>query len=316
MTLPLDQLTPFKSSDATWLIQPMTAFVLQNANPKRNYITVDMARPFNTFWRLISEIQKRQFDEVYFFFGPWWLAFLFFLLRIPVRVGRKSQWYSFLFFNFSDRQKRHFGKKHESLFGKDLVGLKYPEVQNETLPFLSLQAPQKRQLFEKFQIYPGDYFIVHPGMAGSALNWPTANYQQLIQKLSMASQVIVTGTAADENYLAPLKADPQLSSNSKVIFLDGHLKSEEFLYFLKNAKGVFAPSTGTLHLASSLGARTLGIYSPVATQKSERWGPRGPQVKTLTPQVKCPAAFSCWKEKCPLYNCLAQISVDEVIGNL
>ena len=128
------------------------------------------------------------------------------------------------------------------------------------------------------------YFVVHPGMGGSALNWPTQRYFEHISQLSEKAIVVITGTKSDESYLAPLKQS--LKDNHQVVWLDKQLDGYQLLKLLSNAITVTAPSTGVLHLSASLGVPSLGIYSPIKVHRDSRWGPKGEKVHTFTPEVE------------------------------
>jgi ADP-heptose:LPS heptosyltransferase len=129
----------------------------------------------------------------------------------------------------------------------------------------------------------GSYVVVHPGMAGSALNWPIAHYITLIKELSLNTQVVITGTAADEPWLTEIKST--FVGNARVLILQGLLKAPELFTVLKNAKAVVVPSTGVAHMAASLGVPVLGIYSPKRVQHPRRWAARGEKVQIYMPAV-------------------------------
>jgi ADP-heptose:LPS heptosyltransferase len=158
-------------------------------------------------------------------------------------------------------------------------------------------------LFEKFEIKPKEYFIVHPGMAGSALNWPQSHYSILIEKLINLHPVVITGTAGDDPFLNVLR--PQWEKHPNVRWLQNKLSLSELLGLVKSAKGVIAPSTGVLHMAASLGVPCVGIYSPIIAHHPRRWGPRGSLANFVTP-----------KEDVPLENCMDTIKVNEVLLKL
>lgn len=148
------------------------------------------------------------------------------------------------------------------------------------VPYLKLSYPKSIDP-EKRALLPHHYIIIHPGMGGSALNWPTSHYIELIQKISHTSEVVITGTKADAEYLAPLKS--ALGNSPRIRFLDGAFSGEELLWVLHGAAAVLAPSTGVLHLAASLGVPTVGLFSPIKVESMERWGPRGDRVKAIAP---------------------------------
>ena len=123
--------------------------------------------------------------------------------------------------------------------------------------------------------------------------------------------VAITGTKNDEQYLQPLKL--ALKDNHKVVWLDKQLNGYQLLKLLKHAKANIAPSTGVLHLSASLGAPSIGIYSPIKVHQDKRWGPKGKKATSFSPQVQCPAHFECIKEECPQFDCMAKMSTNPVI---
>jgi ADP-heptose:LPS heptosyltransferase len=74
----------------------------------------------------------------------------------------------------------------------------------------------------------------------------------------------------------------------------------------RGASLVVAPSTGPLHLAHFVGTATLGIYSPVRTQRARRWAPWGGAGRSLiwAPDVDCPGMRDCRGAKCEHFSCL------------
>lgn len=155
---------------------------------------------------------------------------------------------------------------------------------------LRLQSKSGPSILEKTGLTARSYYVVHPGMGGSALNWPTDKYAELVQALAPA-RVVITGTASDEAFLAPLKAQLDASGAATttflrdVLWLDGQLSGDELIAILENARAVVAPSTGVLHLAASTGVATVGLFSQVHVQRALRWGPQGAR----TAVVEAPA---------------------------
>ena len=317
-TLPVDQISELQRHEVRWVINEGLAFLAECAEPQREFIEV----PLNN--RKVAEKKLHQFlgqyqpDLVVVFYAPWWVSKVLWQARVRHRFGRKSQWHSFVFLNEGLRQNRSQPTKHEADYNLELLLAAIdhaekrpmkessPEGQNRSAPLLNLSAPPFRHLFEKFELRPGDYYVVHPGMAGSALNWPLKHYVSLIEKLKLEKEVIITGTKADEKWLGPLKR--QFGQDPRVQILQDQLSLPELLFILKNSAGVVAPSTGVLHLAASLNVSTVGIYSPVAAQHPKRWAPRGRRAHFLVPTVSDPEKIN--------ESCMEQISPDQVIACL
>ncbi|HWU42751.1 MAG TPA: glycosyltransferase family 9 protein, partial [Bdellovibrio sp.] len=225
---------------------------------------------------------------------------------VSVRAGVKSQWHSFLFLNRGLRQRRSRALQHEADYNFDLLrfALDDTTTPRPPTPILKMTAPENTELLKKFNLETGNYIVVHPGMAGSALNWPTGNYIALIEKIIATKKVVLTGTPTDEFFLKDIKE--HFKNSSQVLVLQNLLKAPELLTVLKNAQAVVAPSTGVAHMAASLGATTLGLYSPIPVQHPRRWAARGENVHI----------FVSKNEQPPYDKAMEDISVDEVFHTL
>ena len=290
-TLPVDQLPALKEHKCQWLITNGLEFIAEHSEPQRVYKTT--ARSFS--WRNFSQLRKwlhqESFTTSISFHAPWWVNLALFLSRVPERLGNRSQWHSFLFLNKTLRQKRSESQQHEGQYNQELVNFLINGTK-EINPhlWLNLKAKNPTELLKKHQLESQPYTVVHPGMGGSALNWPITSYAELIRDLSRKQKVIITGTKGDRPWLDPIKKELRRLNPSKdrVIWLNEKLSSAELLQALSCAQHVIAPSTGVAHLAASLGVPTIGLYPLIHAQTPKRWAPRGPQVIVLTP----PATYS------------------------
>lgn len=311
-TMPVDQVLTDQGHEVTWVIAQGLGFLAENAQPKRKYLELSLSNKTESILKLKNWIEKEKPDVSIFFYGPWWVSQALWSLGVPTRVGRRSQWHSYLFLNKGLRQSRSQATKHEADYNQELVNFAFQLKPQQATPILKLEAPIKRHLFEKFDLRPLDYVVVHPGMAGSALNWPQTHYNTLIEKLIQSTSVVITGTQADEKWLTEIKAKWQ--SHPKVRILQNQLNFEELLFILKNAKALVAPSTGVIHLGASLGITVVGLYSPIQVQHPKRWGPRGEKVHILLPpQAQCPAQKQCLGSQCNDHPCLSTIRPDQVL---
>lgn len=307
LTLPCDQLVA-KDYQVQWVTPKGLDFVVQSASPKRDHHSFSRDYSWTQLRQFLKLIKEFKPDVAICFHVPWWIHFCLWFSRVPVRGGVLSQWHSYLFLNKGLRQKRSRCEHHEMeynfLLSEYVFNLK---LNRENWHPLELKEPNNLELaFDTKQ----NYFVVHPGMGGSALNWTTNRYIELISQLSEKATVVITGTKSDEMYLAPLKQ--ALKENQKVVWLDKQLNGFQLLKLLKHAKALIAPSTGVLHLGASLGAPSLGIYSPIKVHQDKRWGPKGKQVFSYSPAVKCPAHFECLKEDCKDFDCMDQLAVGPI----
>lgn len=271
-----------------WLISKGLGFVPDHAVPKRLYTS--LTKDIFGFVNLYKFLRQNAFAGSISFQCPWWVHLLLFNFQIPIRVGVLSQWHSFLFLNAGIRQKRSQATRHESDYNFELVDYLAQKIKAKTsgtqpnTPLLKLHVTNTYPVLQKCGLKSGNYFIVHPGMAGSALNWPQENYIQFIRSFHSSFpnlKVVMTGTHSD--YPLVEKILSVFEKEDYFVNLQAKINSEELLSVLSDATGILAPSTGVLHLAASLGIPTFGIFSPIKVQQPTRWGPRGAKVKTYLP---------------------------------
>lgn len=285
----VDQVSFLRDCDVQWVIAQGLGFIPDNADPRRSYLELSKTDWKISLHKLRLFLREFQPDIAISFQAPWWVSYALWAENVPVRAGVKSQWHSFIFLNKGLRQKRSRAVQHEADYNLDLL-LHAFSINKETLqektPTLKLAAPSNPDLLTKFNLIPGQYVVVHPGMAGSALNWSTANYVSFIKQASEIMPVVITGTEADEPWLTDIKE--KFRTDSKILILQNKLKATELFTVLKNAKAVVVPSTGVAHIAASLNVPVLGIYSPIRVQHPRRWAARGEHVQIFMPENQNP----------------------------
>ncbi|NUM59137.1 MAG: glycosyltransferase family 9 protein [Bdellovibrionaceae bacterium] len=318
-TLPCDNHPDFpKEARKFWIINNGTEFIADHCVPAKDYLSLNPKKAIQSFLLLFQFLKKNSFEVAFSFQAPWWVNAALFFAKVPYRYGVLSQWHSFLFLNKGLRQKRSLAQKHEADYNYEIVdkALRENSTAPLTTPVQKMDAPENVFLLHRFELKEKSYVVLHPGMAGSALNWPEEKYLSLIVALldKTSFQIVITGTPMDENYLRTIKST--FKNHSRVIILQNKLSATELLVILKSSKAVVAPSTGVLHLSASLGKKTIGIFSPIKVQHPTRWAARGEKVSLFYPQVSCPADFHCLKEKCPHYNCMDQIDHQQILKEL
>ena len=311
LTLPVD--SAVAGADVDWWVPQRLGFVPMLAQPRRKAREVSRQISWSGFFALVDEVRAADYDAAVVFHAPWWVSFLLLLARVPIRAGVRSQWHSYLFLNRAVRQKRSLAEFSELEYAYRLVervfGIQH--AKRLSLKLHGVEAAARASLLSQIQLDDRGYYVVHPGMGGSALNWPTAHYATLIRELAREAPVVITGTEADEPYLAPLRE--LLSEERNVVCLEGRLGGPELVTILDGARAIFAPSTGVLHLAASTGRPTIGLFSPVRVQHPKRWGPQGDRVVSLVPDVVCPGERKCLGAICPHYDCMVRITPEQVL---
>src|SRR4051812_16794654 len=104
LTLPVEQKLDLLS--VHWWIPYGLGFVTKSAKPARNTKEIRSSLSISEFFGLLKQVRADKYSAAVVFHAPWWVGFMLWLARIPIRVGVRSQWHSFLFFNRGVRQKR------------------------------------------------------------------------------------------------------------------------------------------------------------------------------------------------------------------
>lgn len=268
-------------------------------------VDVDETVIYNTQWSLsktISFLRSAKCDAIFFLGSKFKLTVAAFFARIPIRVGRASWWYSFLFNKriYEHRKTAEFNEAKYNVRMLKAIGLI-----SETVPFPKLDLSQLSDI-----ILPcPQYIVFHVTTGGSTRPWNEEHFIELAGALKQTLNypLILTGTSDDYEFLF------RIAERMKHCSCDVHILITETLpelaTVLAKAKLVIACGTGPGHLAAALGTPTIGLFPLVKTLSKERWGFRGKHVINLSPQIRpkpdCPMCSDCI--------CVNEITVSQVI---
>lgn len=257
------------------------------------------------------------------------------LKRVALRAGLKSKWQSFIFLNKAVRQSRSLVSMHESDYNLNLLSsldIIYKSSERIGLaPEIFISKTDRSKSFELYKKdlaeagieYRSETIVIHPGMTGHTLNWSSRNYARLISKLEREQpgrfNFVISFTPGDENFLTGLRSQLEKEEYKfvkKIVhFFDGSKRGlSDYMAFLSGVDLFIGPSTGTTHIANTLGVKMIGIYSPIRVQSVLRWGPfkRNEQTKIIVPDVVCGEQFDCAGKICPYYECMLKIEIEDV----
>lgn len=263
-------------------------------------------------WQSVDESWGHEpWDAVLVLHADFQQAFKLWKTRLNLRVGQWSRLWSFVFFNVGIRQKRSLAQKNEAEYSLELASLFLQRLgKSGVLSPGAIQLPvdpEAECLAEKalnlLGIESGDrFFVLHPGMAGSALNLSFEKYRQVAEQMMLKGPVLLSvGPASQDQLLGEqlLKSVPKLKKMSD---LSLNVLKEVF----RKSSLVVAPSTGPLHLAHLVGVPVLGFYSPILSHHPKRWAPYGGKTASTVffPEVWCPAKRACLGSSCSSFNCM------------
>lgn len=273
--------------------------------------------------RLHADIRRGRFRIAVVLQSQWRIAAAIFFANIRYRVGPLSKLHSFLFYNRGARQSRSQVEMHEADYNLQLLRRLGIRVGTRNVPVRAhvsdTARARARQWLEARGWDSSQPLIgVHPGMGGSALNWPEQHYAEFTRSLlKEGKQVLLTGGPGEgalierirEN-LGPHK-DKVLSYAGPAV---GPVDELGALFGFCNL--VVAPSTGPLHLALALGRPVLTFYPPIRVQSVVRWGPYlndESRAGILVPEVYCGQEFSCRGNLCNYFPCMKGVTVAQAL---
>lgn len=144
---------------------------------------------------------------------------------------------------------------------------------------------------------------VLPANRGSSANWPPERWGELVRKLVEAKQeVLILGGPGEEDILKKVKGE------TNVPIAGPQLTLWRLAAILTNCRQVVGSSTGTLHLAAAVGAKTVGLFCSAPASRPERWRPLGEGHVQLVPEEEC-CKVCKQSVKCDLKS----ITVEEVL---
>lgn len=280
-------------------------------------------RGIGGLWRLIGDIRNGGHRISVVLQSQWKIALAIFLAAVRYRIGPLSKFYSFVLYNRGVRQHRSQVEMHETDYNLQLLRRLGIRVGTRNVP-VSVHLGEKPQawarawLLEKGWDPTHQLIAVHPGMGGSALNWPESHYAELIRVLIReGKQVLLTGGPTEGALLRRIQESLGVLKEKVWTYGGEQAGSIENLAALFELSSVVvAPSTGPMHLAVAVGRRVVTFYPPIRVQSAIRWGPYLPdetRASILVPEVYCGQDFKCRGPLCNYYPCMKGLTVNEAV---
>ncbi|RYG60440.1 hypothetical protein EON80_24710, partial [bacterium] len=175
---------------------------------------------------------------------------------------------------------------------------------------------------------PGRLIAIHPGMGGSALNWPENYYVDLARALLKEGHtVLLTGGHLEAHLIERIQSELKDDSAKLITYtgIDPGSTPPKFLgvdylaALFHEASVVVAPSTGPLHVAVALKKGVVSFYPPIRVQSALRWGPYTTgedSASILVPEVYCGEDFKCRGPVCNYYPCMKTIQPRQALNEV
>jgi ADP-heptose:LPS heptosyltransferase len=246
------------------------------------------------------------------------------LRGIPVRIGPMSKPFAWREYTHPVLQKRSRSRLNEAEYNLELLRIFGIDTAPAIRPKLYLTGDE-RSAFAKVltqhlngKAWPKPRVILHQGMGGSALNWPSSHYQNLAQRMLEAGMgVILTGFGPAE-----VEQNQMLFNRFRGCFddclidLSDRLSLRELALLIDTADLFVGPSTGPTHIANAVGTPIISFYPPIQVQSATRWQPYLADALIFTPEVTCGKKYHCSRDRCRFFDCMATITPEAVFAQL
>jgi lipopolysaccharide heptosyltransferase I len=152
----------------------------------------------------------------------------------------------------------------------------------------------------------GPLIVCHPIGRWPTKLWPADRFARLTRRLAeeVEATVVFTGSARDRGRI---QAIVQQGANDRLLNRAGATSLRELAYLYKHAALLVAVDSGPMHLAAALGTPVVALFGPTAPWRT---GPYGSGHAILWAGLDC---SPCFKRECQSGECMAAISVDEVM---
>jgi len=301
----------FPNSKISMLISRYTADVVSSYSDYIETIFYDNV----SFFQMVKTIRERKFDTVVVVKPSWRLALLFFLARIPIRVGTGYRLYSFLF-NKKVYEHRKNGNKHELEYNLNLLSPLDAVPKEKIFPKLLVDEVAKEKvqhlLQQKNIVATDSLVILHPGSGGSSRSWHWKYFGLLGKRIAEIPQtkILISGGVKEKEMMHNVS---QMIGENAIVLAET-LSLKEFIALISLAKMFVSNSTGPLHLAAAVGTFTVGFFPQIPHLSSTRWGAYTENKIEFSPKNK---SFDC--NKCISSNdceCMNSITIDEVFESI
>lgn len=149
--------------------------------------------------------------------------------------------------------------------------------------------------------------------------WPKESFAKLIDRFSAEAgvRIVMVGSVSEKRYVESVLEAVQPDSAARCVNLAGMQSLEEFIALISICRLCITNDSGPLHIAASLGVRTVSFFGPESPQL---YGPVGRDHITFYSGLYCSPCLSVYNAKRAMCNgdniCMKSITSDQVIREL
>ena len=306
----------YPNSQIDMLVAPNSGEVIEECPYVNNFIYFDTTRKHKyekgkgkkqSFWHYVSLLKKEKYDKAYVLKRSLSSALLCYFAGIKERIGYDTENRGI----FLTKKLKYDAQKHESLCMLDVLKKDGIEVKDTYLENWINPENEKNieKLFEQNNIKNNiKKAVVSAAASNEGKTWDIKNFAEITKYLSdeKGIQTIFIGAKSDKDLYENMKYKTPLKIPT--VNLCGQVSIKDSLALLKKVDFIIGNDSGTLHMASSVNTKVIGLYGPMPFEK---WKALGEENILLKADLDCmPCSL---KKKCPNNKaCMKAISVEQV----
>lgn len=264
----------------TETIALVTDYTSDIARSSRYVDSVITCGPNDPILSTCKKLRASNADAMLVLFPRFKIAAAGFLARVPMRIGTAYRWYSFLF-NKKVYEHRRVSEKNEAEYNLtllEMIGCR-EKVFDITLR-VSEAALSSVNDFLSRNCLPR-FVIVHPGSGGSAFEWGSDNFREVVKNVAntFGLNVVITGGKSEIPLCKKISEGIGNAINTA-----GRFSILEFIALVSKADLFISNSTGPLHVAAAVGTPVIGLYPNSKPMTPVRWAPLTDKKTIFTPK--------------------------------
>jgi lipopolysaccharide heptosyltransferase II len=305
----------FPSARITYLVGSTAAPALDNLTwiDHRIVLVDDPQSRRREDLRVFVEVLRGRFDLAFCLTRADKLALMFWLSRVPVRVGYTPLRFSRLFTHVVDTAEPRFAKMHRTeyfLAAAELLGVPPPPMIRLRYEVSPAEHEWARSLLAKSGARPEEILVaIHPGTSKVLVEkrrWSISNFVHVARRVSERRhcRVVLLGGSNEAAEIREFLS----SGISRVINLAGDLTLRQLAAVLQQCSMLVHNDSAPLHLAVAVGTPVLAIFG---YQNTVLWGPLGRRDRIVRRDLSCSPClpeFPCDRE----FECIRRLEPDAV----
>ena len=263
-------------------------------------------------WKLSRQLKQKGFDAAFLLRPSRSRAMILWAAQIPQRIGYGKKGDRTWLTRVIVPPAEDIHRSDYYLNVVESFGIKVNKRQ--TYLQVSVQAEKEaNDLLQRYGIKTNEpFFVINPGGNWHLKRWPVKNYVELIRRMLERWQIkiVLTGAPGDRELADEIG---MAVAHERLVDLIGKTDLKQLMAVMRKAQAVISADSGPLHIANSIGAKTVGLFGPTRPQIT---GPRGSaKAKILEKPIGCNLQ-ACYFLECPSNLCMQVLKTEDVLRAL